>query len=49
VDVVGGNDIGTGLAGNFGQGVVAGRGERLTVVPDLYCYVGPAKVALQSR
>ena len=49
VDVVGGDDVGPGLAGHFGQGVVAGRGEGLAVVPDLHRHVGPAKVALQAH
>ena len=49
VDVVGGDDVGASLAGNFGQGVVASRGERLAVVPDLHRHVVPAKVALQAR
>ena len=48
VDIVGGNDVGAGLAGHFGQGVVAGRGEWLAVVPNLHGHVGPAKVALQA-
>ncbi len=48
VDVVGSDDVGAGLARNFGQGVVAGRGEGLAVVPDLHRHVGPAKIALQA-
>ena len=48
VDVVGGDDVGSAQAGEFGEGIVTGRGERFAVVPDLHGHVGAAKVVLQS-
>ena len=48
VDIVGGDDVRSAQAGEFGEGIVTGGGEGLAVVPDLHGHVGAAKVVLQE-
>ena len=47
VDVVGGDDLGAGTDGQGAEGVVAGRVERVAVVPQLDHHVVPAEQPLQ--
>ena len=49
VDVVGGDDLGAGPVGQGDQGVVAGRVERVAVVPQLHHHVGPDRTGPCSR
>ena len=48
VDVIGRDNIGAQLTSELGQGVVAGTGQRLAMVPDLDGHIGPAEMALQA-
>ena len=47
VDVVGGHDLGGAAVGEGDEGVVAGRVERVAVVPQLHHHVGPAEQGLE--
>ena len=47
VDVIGGDQVGARCDGDGGQGVVAGRVERVAVVPELDGNVVPAEEALE--